>query len=86
MFTIHADLYGLIIIMNVFFSCEISSLFGGHMRPLMFTKVIGVVEVSSGGFKIGFFLPKYQGDYWILRIGVMGRCQKLGIILENKLI
>ena len=29
-------------------------------------------------------IPK--GNYWILRIGVMGRCQKLGIILENKVI
>ena len=27
-----------------------------------------------------------QGNYSILKIGVMGRCQKLGIILENKVI
>ena len=35
------------------------------------------------------FCPKInipKGNYWILRIGVMGRCQILGIILENKVI
>ena len=47
--------------------------------------VIRVVGFSSGGYKIGkkclkINIPK--GNYW--RIGVMGRCQKLGIILENK--
>ena len=26
------------------------------------------------------------GNYWILRIGVIGRCQKSGIILENEVI
>ena len=28
----------------------------------------------------------FKGNYWILRIGLMGRCQKLGIILESKVI
>ena len=51
-------------------------------------QVIRVVAFSSGVHKIRkiFFLriniPK--GNYWILQIGLMGRCQKLGIILENK--
>ena len=27
-----------------------------------------------------------NGNCWILRIGVIGRCQKLGIILENEVI
>ena len=25
-----------------------------------------------------------KGNHWILRIGLMGRCQKLGIVLESK--
>jgi hypothetical protein len=29
-------------------------------------------------------IPK--GNYLTLRIGVMGRCQELGIVLENKVI
>ena len=44
----------------MFFSCEISSLFGGHMRPLMFTMVIWVVEFSSGASKLEKILPKNQ--------------------------
>ena len=27
-----------------------------------------------------------KGNYWILRIGLMGKCQKLGIILEKNVI
>ena len=27
-----------------------------------------------------------KGNYWVLGIGLMGRCQKLGIILESKVI
>ena len=48
--------------------------------------VIQVVEFSSGGkdFCIKINIPK--GNYWIFRIGVMGRCQKLCIILENEVI
>ena len=46
--------------------------------------------VFKRGCKIGKLLflkinvPK--GNYWILRIGVMGRCQRLDIIWENKVI
>jgi hypothetical protein len=32
---------------------------------------VRLVEFSSGRYKI-------KGNYWILRIGLMGRCQKLG--------
>ena len=39
--------------------------------------VIRVVEFSSGGYKI-WNIPKGS-----LRIGVMERCQKFGVILEN---
>ena len=35
-------------------------------------------------YKIRINVPK--GNYWILRIGLMGRCQKLGIILEHRVI
>ena len=41
--------------------------------------VIRVVEFLAGGTKMERFLPKInilKGKYWILRIGVMGRCQK----------
>ena len=50
---------------------------------------IRVVEFSSGGTKLERFLTKNQHTQRklsILRIGLMGRCQKLGIILENKVI
>ena len=50
--------------------------------------VIWVVEFSSGGTKLERFLLKNQhipkGNYWILRIGVVASCQKLGIILLIK--
>ena len=35
--------------------------------------VIRVVEFSSRGTKLERFLLKNQGNYWILRTGVMGR-------------
>ena len=35
-------------------------------------------------FYLKIFIPK--GNNWILRIGVVASCQKLGIILENKVI
>ena len=51
--------------------------------------VIRVVEFSSGGYKIrkNFALHRInipKGNHWILTIGVMGSCQKLGIILLIK--
>ena len=44
---------------------------------------------KSGDTKLERFLPKNQhrhskGNYWILRIGVVASCQKLGIILVIK--
>ena len=51
---------------------------------------IPVVEFSRGGNKIRkCFGQKINCSQWncpILRIGVMVSCQKLGIILENKVI
>ena len=51
---------------------------------------IPVVEFSRGGYKIRkIFWLKINipiGNQWILRIGVVASCQKLGIILENKVI
>ena len=53
-------------------------------------QVIRVVAFSSGVHKIRKIfclrinIPK--GNYWILQIGLLARCQKLGIILENKVI
>ena len=48
-----------------------------------YSMVIRIVEFSSGGYKIRRIwrinVPK--GDYWILRIGLMANCQKVGIIL-----
>ena len=51
--------------------------------------VIKVVEFLSGRYNCKDFclrinIPKE--NYWILRIGVMGRCQKLDIILGYKVI
>ena len=42
------------------------------------------VQNISKGTTIMINLPK--GNHWILRIGVVASCQKLGIILENKVI
>ena len=45
---------------------------------------IRVIEFSSGGYKIrkkfGLRINILKENYWILRIGLVGRCQKLGII------
>ena len=42
------------------------------------------------GYKIrkvfGYKSTAVKWNYWILRIGVVASCQKLGIILENKVI
>ena len=47
----------------------------------------GVLEFSrGGGSKLDRLLPKNQHTQRKLRIRLMGRCQKFGIILENKLI
>ena len=46
---------------------------------------IRVVEFSNGGYKIRK-INILKGNHGILRIGLMGRCQKLGIILESKVI
>ena len=53
--------------------------------------VIRVVGFSRMGTKLERFLQKKnqhtpKGNIWILKTGVMGRCQKLDIILENKVI
>ena len=51
---------------------------------------IRVLEFSSGVYKIGkIFCLKInipKGILRILRIGLMGKCQKLDIILESKVI
>jgi hypothetical protein len=50
---------------------------------------IRVEEFSSRGTKLERFLPRInitKGNYLTLRIGLTGRCQKLGIILGNKVI
>ena len=49
----------------------------------------GLWSFQAGGSKLERFLPKInilKGDYWILIIGLMGRCQKLDIILASKVI
>ena len=44
------------------------------------------VEFSSGGYEIRkkkcLRINMLKGNYWILRIGLVGRCLKLGISLE----
>ena len=51
---------------------------------------IPVVEFSKDGYTIRkIFAWKstvVKWNYWILRIGVVASCQKLGIILEKKVI
>ena len=49
---------------------------------------IRVVEFSSGGYKIRncLKLSISKRNDWILRIGVVESCQKMDIILENKVI
>ena len=46
--------------------------------------------VFKRGYKISNFswhrINVLKGNYWILRIGLMRRCQKVSIILENKVI
>ena len=45
------------------------------------------MEFSCGCTKLERFLPKNQHthrNYWILRIGLIGNCQKFGIILGSK--
>ena len=49
----------------------------------------GLWSFQTGGTKLERFLPKInilKGNYWILRIGLVGRCQKLDIILVSKVI
>ena len=52
--------------------------------------VVRVVKFLSGGVQNwnDFCLKNniLKGNYWILRIGAIGRYQKLGIILENEVI
>ena len=48
----------------------------------MYSGNMGCQVFKREGTKLERFLPKNQ----ILRIGVMERCQKLGILLENKVI
>ena len=48
---------------------------------------IQVVEYSSGGTKLERFLPKNQHTQRkLLHFGFVGRCKKLSIILESKVI
>ena len=61
------------------------SIFSKATNP---NKVIRVVEFSSGGYKIKKIFA-YESTYpkeiiAVLRIGVVARCQKLGIILVIK--
>ena len=51
-----------------------------HERGLFIIMAIRVVEFSNGGTKVESFLPKNQHTQTKLR------CQKLGIILESKVI
>ena len=63
-------------------------------RPLRSTIHIGYGNIGWQVFKWRVqnwnrFLPENQhtqGNYWILTIGLMERCQELGTILENKVI
>ena len=48
--------------------------------------VIRVVEFSSGGTKLETFLPEIQQTQMKIIEWCIGECQKLGIILENKVI
>ena len=61
---------------------------GGNFWEEMSNMAVRIVEFSNGGRKLKRFLPKNQHTQrkLILRIGLMGRCQKLGIVLENKVI
>ena len=43
--------------------------------------VIGIVKFSRGRTKFALKMNKLKGNSWILRIGVITSCQKLGIIL-----
>ena len=52
----------------------------GNMGCQVFNR--GVKNWKDFCLKIN--IPK--GNYLTLRIGVMGRCQELGIVLENKVI
>ena len=56
----------------------------------MYIMAILVVEFSREGYKIrkvfGSKSTVGKWNYWILRIGVVGSCQKLGIISENKVV
>ena len=47
---------------------------GAERMNFMLIMAIRVVEFSNGGTKLERFLPR---NYWILRIGLMGRCQKV---------
>ena len=44
----------------------------------------GLLSFHVGGTKLERFLPKNQGNYWILRIDAVAGCQKVGIILVIK--
>ena len=67
-------------------------LFFGRFRKLkaMWVMAILVVEFSREGYKIRKVFGKestaVQWNCWILRFGVVVSCQKLGTILENKVI
>ena len=76
----------LYVILAFFFSEE-----SYHISPTI-SKLLplwqyGLWSFQTGGTKLERFLPKNQHTQRkLLRIGLMGRCQKLGIILENKVI
>ena len=61
-----------------------------YYLPYIYTMAISVVEFPREGYKFRkFFLLKInipKGNKSILRMGVVASCQKLGIILENKVI
>ena len=58
-------------------------------KSLMISMAVRVVEFSSGGYRIGkIFCIKInipETNYWILRIGVMGRCQKVNFLCQKSL-
>ena len=62
-------------------SCQESCLETSFHQAFTFM-AIPVVDFSMEEYTI----RKALWNHWILKIGVMGRCRKLGIIIENKVI
>ena len=79
---------------NLFSSVYVSMYFCSHtgLLPNLVNKLFcflcilwqyGLWRFQTGGTKLESFclrINKLKGNYWILRIGLMGRCQKADII------